>query len=304
MHTSFLHAALRFTLLASLTLAVGVARAEITIIGSGALEPFLKQWVQLSKSKTGTDVSISTPGTSVAPKSLVQGKADIGAMNREMTNDEAEAFIRAYGHYPTAIVVAIEAVAIYAHPDNPVSGLDIAQLDAIYSSSHGCGWNEEIKTWGQLGAAGPWEKQPIVLLGHDKKSAVRDFFSKTVICRDDFKAGIEELSHEALLAKVAQNKYALGYGRFQEDSKLKIIPLKKGDGSFVPLTTENINNRSYRLQHNLYLYINKPKNKPVNPAVLEFLKVGLSPMGQVAVKDAGYLSLSPELIQRQLNKLR
>lgn len=295
---------LRFILFACLALATQAASAEITVIGSSTLGPFLKEWAQLMKAKTGTDVNISTPGTSVAPKALVQDKADLGAMNREMTNDEAETFIRTHGYYPTAIAVAIEAVAVYAHPENPIAGLDYAQLDAIYSNGHGCGWGEEIKSWAQAGVSGPWGKQAIVLLGHDKKSAIRDFFNKAVICRGDFKTDIEELSPEALLAKVAENKYALGYGSYAEDSKLKIIPIKKGGSDFVPLTKDNIYNRSYRLQHYLYLYINKPKNKSLNPAVQDFLKIGLSPQGQDAVKDAGYLPLSPDLVQRQLNKLR
>jgi len=81
------------------------------------------------------------------------------------------------------------------------------------------------------------------------------------------------------------------------------VPIKKGEGSYVPLTLQNIYNRSYRLQHYLYLYVNKPKDKPISPAVLEFLKTGLAQQGQAFVTDAGYIPLSEELIQRQLGKL-
>jgi phosphate transport system substrate-binding protein len=276
------------------------AMAGITSIGSNSLEPFLKQWA----AKAGGEVDISSPGTSSAPKALISGKADLAAMNREMTNDESEAFIRVHGYHPTGIAVAIEAVALYVHPDNPIKGLEYKQLDGIFSSSHGCGWNENIAKWGQLGLSAPWDQQPIVLLGLDKKSAVRDFFNKSVLCRDDFKPEIEELSHEQLLAKVAQNKNALGYSRYQPDSKLKMVPLKKGADEFVALTPANLHNKSYRLQHFLYLYINKPHGKPVPAAVADFLRVGLSREGQAAVEDAGYVPLSDELIRRQLNKLK
>jgi phosphate transport system substrate-binding protein len=293
------------TALLGLPVVTSSAMAEVTVIGSSTLEPFLKQWAQTHQVKSpGVAVNISSPGTSVAPKALVQGKADLAAMNREMTNDESEAFIRAHGHYPTGIVVAIEAVALYAHPDNPVKGMDIKQVDAIFSASHGCGWNEDIKRWGQLELTAPWDKQAIVLLGHDKKSAVRDFFNRTVLCRDDFIDNIEELSHDQILAKVAQTKNALAYSRYQPDTKLKLVALKKGAGPFVELTPANIYNKSYRLQHFMYLYVNKPSGKPVPAEVADFLKTGLSKEGQEAVAATGYLPLSDDLIQRQLTKLK
>jgi phosphate transport system substrate-binding protein len=279
--------------------------ASITVVGSNTLEPFMRQWAEMMKEKSpATEVSISSPGTSVAPKALVQDAADLAAMNREMTNDELEAFIRAHGYYPTAIAVAIEAVALYVNPANPLNGIDYAQLDAIYSNSHGCGWREDIKNWGQLGLNEDWAKAPIKLLGHNNKSAVRDFFNKSVMCRDDFKTIMQELSHADLLEMVGQDRFALGYGRYQAGTKLKILPIKKGGGDYVPLTLENVYNRSYRLQHYMYLYVNKPKDKSISPAVLEFLKVGLSKQGQAYVSDAGYIPLSDELVQRQMNKLR
>ncbi|MDP2961847.1 MAG: substrate-binding domain-containing protein [Sulfurimicrobium sp.] len=287
------------------TVVAPLSMAGVTIVGSSTLEPFLKQWAQVHQSTAPTvEINISSPGTSVAPKALISGKADLAAMNREMTHDESEAFIRTHGHYPIGIAVAIEAVALYVHPDNPVKGMDIKQVDAIYSSSHGCGWNEDVKHWGKLGLPAPWDKQAIMLLGHDKKSAIRDFFNKSVLCRDDFVSEVEELKHEQILAKVAQTKNALGYSRYQPDTKLRLVPLKKGSGDYVELTPANIYNRSYRLQHFMYLYVNKPTGKPIPAAIVDFLKTGLSKDGQAAVAAAGYLPLSDELIQRQLSKLK
>lgn len=296
---------LTLTVLLGSTAVAPFSLAGVTIVGSSTLEPFLKQWAQAYQARTpSAEINISSPGTSVAPKALISGKADLAAMNREMTNDETEAFIRAHGHYPIGIAVAIEAVALYAHPENPVKGLDIKQVDAIFSAGHGCGWSEDIRQWGQLGLPAPWDKQAIVLLGHDKKSAVRDFFNKSVLCRDDFASAVEELKHDELLAKVAENRNALGYGRYQPDTKLKIVPLKKGAGDYVSLTPDNIYNRSYRLQHFMYLYVNKSSGKAVPAEIADFLRAGLSRDGQAAVVAAGYLPLSDELVQRQLSKLK
>ncbi|MFA5241439.1 MAG: PstS family phosphate ABC transporter substrate-binding protein [Sulfuricella sp.] len=296
---------LTLTVLLGSTAVAPFSMASVTIVGSSTLEPFLKQWTQAYQARSpAAEINISSPGTSVAPKALISGKADLAAMNREMTNDETEAFIRVHGHYPIGIAVAIEAVALYAHPDNPIKGLDVKQVDAIYSAGHGCGWSEDIRQWGQLGLPSPWDKQTIVRLGHDKKSAVRDFFNKSVLCRDDFATEVEELKHDELLAKVAETRNALGYGRYQPGTKLKIVPLKKGAGDYVALTPDNIYNRSYKLQHFMYLYVNKSSGKPVPAEIADFLRTGLSRDGQAAVVAAGYLPLSDELIQRQLSKLK
>lgn len=279
--------------------------ATIKVVGSNTLEPFLRVWAELAK-QAGQDaeVAISTPGTSVAPQALSADKADLAAMNREMTNEELEAFLRSHGYYPTAIAVAIEAVAIYANPANPVSAISYSQLDALYSRNHGCGAWEPVRTWGQLGAGGAWKNTPIEPLNYGIKSAVRDYLNREVMCRDDFKKDVPELSQTAVLEKLASDKSALGYGRYIPNSGLKVLAIRKGKEQAVPLTVENIYTRKYRLQHYLYLYVNKPQDKPVPPAILDFLRIGLSKAGQQAVQNAGYIPLSSELVQRQTNKLK
>lgn len=280
------------------------AHAEtVRVVGSNTLEPFLQEWAWALSKTSALEVEIRSPGTSVAPRALAQDQADIAAMNREMTSHELEGFVRTHGYYPTAIAVAVEAVAIYAHPDNPLNGLEYSQLDALYSQNHGCGWKETISRWGQLGVAGPWKDQRIRLLGQDQKSPVQDFFRKSVICRDDFRADLEILSEEKMLEVIASDRNALGYARYQPGSRLKAIPIKRGD-AWIPLTEPRVYDKQYRLQHFLYLYLNKPKGQPVAPAVQSFIRYGLSAQGQQLVREAGFLPLSDEWIQRQLAKLK
>lgn len=289
--------------LAALLFTTGYAgAASINVVGSNTLEPFMKQWAAALAGKV--DVNISSPGTSVGPKALVQGRADIAAMNREMSNDETETFMRQFGYYPTGILVAIEPVAIYANPANPLPGLDYTQLDAIFAADHGCNWQDRISKWGQLGLEGEWKNSTITLYGHNTKSPVRDFVSKALLCRDNVKDDMKEMRHDEMMAALASNKFGLGFSRYDPTSKLKVLPIKKGGNTYTPLTVENVQNRSYRLQHYLYLYVNKPKNGSINSAVLEFLKNGLSANGQAAVSAAGYVPLPADLIQRQLSKIQ
>lgn len=293
-------------LVLGLCLAQGVQAAnEIKIVGSRTLEPFLQAWVEAYKKKApNVGVTIATPGTSVAPKALLEGRADLGAMNREMTHEETENFVRVHGHYPTFVTVAIEAVGVYAHPENPIQGLTFPQLESIYAADRGCGTPDRAESWGALGIGGAWKDQRIVAFGQDDKSPIADFVKRSVLCRGNFAENIVATTHENIVNEVSKNKFALAYSNFPAKGPLKAVALKKGQGSFVAPSVQSVRDGSYKLQHFMYLYFTRPQGKSLDPRLTEFIKTGLSPEGQAHVEKAGYISLSSELIKRQLNKLQ
>ena len=149
--------------------------AEIRIVGSKALEPILVKWAE---SVPDIAVKISTPGTSVAPKALMQGKADIAAMNREMVYEETEKFVRVAGYYPAFVVIAIEAIGIYTHPENPITGVSYADIQKIFSATGGCLKDSHATTWSELKVGGAWASQPIAAWGQDAKSPASDFIKR------------------------------------------------------------------------------------------------------------------------------
>ena len=46
---------------------------------------------------------------------------------------EVDAFEKQYGYKPTQIGTSIDMLAVYVNKDNPVKGLSLAQVDAIFS---------------------------------------------------------------------------------------------------------------------------------------------------------------------------
>lgn len=281
------------------------AANEIKIVGSRTLEPFLQAWVEAYKKKApAVEVTIATPGTSVAPKALLEGRAHLGAMNREMTHEETENFVRVHGFYPTFVAVAIEAVGVYAHPENPIQGLTFPQLESVYAANRGCGTADRAVSWGALGIGGPWKDQRITMYGQDDKSPIADFVKRSVLCRGDFAENVVATTHENIVTEVAKNKYALAYSNFPAKGGMKAIALKKGQGNFVAPTVQTIRDGSYKLQHFMYLYFTRPQGKGLDPKLAEFIRTGLSREGQAQVESAGYISLSDDLIKRQLSKLQ
>lgn len=280
------------------------ASGEINIVGSRTLEPFLQAWAaEYKKRSPAIEVSIATPGTSVAPKALREGRAHLAAMNREMTHEEVENFVRLHGFYPTFVAVAIEAVGIYVHPQNPIKGLSYRQLESIYAAQRGCGKAERVATWGELGVGGEWKSQRIANIGQDNKSPITDFVHRSVLCRDQFGTHMTVLDEENLVNEVSRNKYAVAYTSFPAKGGLKPVALQKGQGAFVSPTVQTVRDGSYRLQHFMYLYFARPQGKRLDPKLAEFIRIGLSREGQAQVENAGYISLSDDLIKRQLGKL-
>ena len=47
--------------------------------------------------------------------------ANVTPVSRELRDSEIEAFETRYGYRPTAVPVALDALAIYVHKDNPIS---------------------------------------------------------------------------------------------------------------------------------------------------------------------------------------
>src|SRR3546814_9732014 len=91
-------------------------------------------------------------------------------MSRPMKDNEIQAFEEKYGYKPTAVPVAIDALAVFVHKDNPIKSLDIGQVDAIFSSTRLCGGEKDIKTWGDPGMTGEWAAKPIQLFGRNSVS--------------------------------------------------------------------------------------------------------------------------------------
>jgi len=121
---------------------------NVNSIGSDTLNNLMTLWAEgFRKQYPNVKIQIEGKGSSTAPPALIEGTAQLGPMSRMMKNTEIDAFERKFRYKPTAIPVAIDALAVYVNKDNPVKGLTIAQVDAIFSKSRRGGHNENIQLW-------------------------------------------------------------------------------------------------------------------------------------------------------------
>ncbi len=280
---------------------------NLSSVGSDTLANLMTLWAEEYKRfYPNVNIQIQAAGSSTAPPALTEGTANLGPMSRKMKGKEIQSFEKRYGYKPHAIPVAIDALAVYVHKDNPVEGLSIADVDAIFSSTRKCRGKEDITSWGQLGLTGAWKKRKIQLYGRNSVSGTYGYFKKKGLCKGDFKNSVNEQPGSAsVVQSVSSSINGIGYsGIGYKTSSVKAVPLAKKPGKpFVAATPEMAVAGKYPLSRFLYVYVNKHPNRPLQPMEKEFFKMVLSKTGQEVVVKDGYIPLPAKVVERELAKL-
>jgi phosphate transport system substrate-binding protein len=227
-------------------------------------------------------------------------------MSRKMKGNEVEAFERKYGYKPLPIRVAIDALAIYVNKDNPIEGITIPQVDAIFSATRKCGYPKDITTWGDLGLGGKWTNRSIQLFGRNSVSGTYGYFKEKALCEGDFKNAVNEQPGSASVVQgINKSLNGIGYsGIGYQTSGVRAVPLATEAGApYVEATSANAVAGKYPLARFLYIYINKHPNKPLPPLEREFIKMVLSKAGQRETIKDGYIPLPARIADQDLAKL-
>ena len=292
--------------LPSYTKTSGVS-GNLSSVGSDSLANLMTLWAEeFKKEYPNVNIQIQAAGSSTAPPALTEGTASMGPMSRAMKDAEIQAFEEKYGYKPTAVPVAIDALAVFVHKDNPIKSLDMAQVDAIFSSTRLCGGASDIKTWGDLGMTGEWAAKPIQLFGRNSVSGTYGYFKEEALCKGDYKPNVNEQPGSAsVVQSISSSLNGVGYsGIGYKTASVKTVPLaKKGSTEFIEDSEENALNGKYPLSRFLYVYVNKAPNKPLNPLEAEFIKLVLSKQGQEVVVKDGYIPLPAKVAAKALADL-
>jgi phosphate transport system substrate-binding protein len=281
---------------------------NVNSIGSDTLNNLMTLWAEdFKKSYPNVNIQIQGAGSSTAPPALTEGTANFGPMSRAMKAEEIQAFEAKHGYKPTAVPVAIDVLAVYVNKDNPIKGLSLQQLDAIFSATRKCGAPKDLVRWGELGLTGAWANRDFTLYSRNAVSGTYGYFKDEALCKGDFKAGINEQPGSASVVQgVSESINGIGYsGIGYITSGVKAIPLAKKDGQpFVTAEASHALDGSYPLARVLYVYINKHPNRPLDAMQLEFLKMVLSKQGQETVVRDGYIPLPATMATKALAELQ
>ena len=280
---------------------------NLSSVGSDTLANLMTLWAEAYKKEyPSVNIQIQAAGSSTAPPALTEGTANLGPMSRKMKDGELSAFEQKHGYKPTAIPVAVDALAVFVHKDNPIKGLTMAQVDAIFSVTRLCGAKADAKTWADVGVTGDLANKPIQLFGRNSVSGTYGYFKEEALCKGDFKANVNEQPGSAsVVSSISSSLNGIGYsGIGYKTSSVRTVPLAKKDGGeFVEDNETNALNGTYPLSRFLYIYVNKAPNKPLAPLEAEFVKLVLSRQGQEVVMKDGYIPLPSRVVSKALADL-
>jgi len=296
---------------------------SIRIVGAQGMDVAFKNLnARFVQAHPGVKFAMDLKSAATAIGGLYTGVSAFAPIVREFWVSETGAFRMVFGYEPTAIKIAHGAfatiskanpIAIFVNRRNPIDKLTTEQVARIFSSGGGKG---DITHWGQVGASGAWAGHRIHPIGPSATNGniqgVAVFMKQSHFDDRPFAADYEEVLNTAsVYARVNEETSAIGFASFdglhgKNLADIKVLAIADRDGGYYSnASQEDIVARKYPYTRDIYIYVNRAPDKPLDPFVREYLRLVLSKDGQQALgdPDAGFLPLDAGEAAAELAKL-
>lgn len=286
----------------------GAVSGSLKSIGSDTMNNEMALWAEGFRAfHPNVKIEVEGKGSSTAPPALIAGTANFGPMSRPMKGEEIDQFEKTFGYKPTQLRTSIDMLAVYVHKDNPIKGLTMQQVDAIFSKTLKGGYGKQIATWGDLGLTGEWKDKPISLYGRNSASGTYGYFKEHALFKGDFRDEVKEQpGSSSVVQGIASDKYGIGYsGIGYKTSDVRAVPLAAEAGSteYVTAEPENAYSGEFPLSRFLYLVVNYKPGSQLDDLRREFVSFVFSREGQEVVVKDGYLPVPATVAREELKSV-
>lgn len=289
---------------------VQAVETQIESIGADSMTDVWEEWKAGFKAiQPRAQFKVTQTLSTTAIKALMENTVPMIHLARELTMEEHQAFQKKFGYAPTKLVVCYDAFIVFVNAANPIRDIGMDQLDAAYSTTHLAGYKTDspVDTWGDLGVRGDYSKRPIHLYMRAEGTASRSAIRDLVLLKGKYKSTVtDEVDWPSIAEAVMTDASGLGIATLSNwlsrNKTLAVTPLQAKDP--VPPTQENVVSGKYPLARTYYFYVNRVPDKPLAPALSEFLQYVLSFQGQTAVAQASLYPLPAEISQLYRKRLR
>ena len=270
--------------------------ATLTSVGSDTLGNLMLDWMRAYRAAhPELRIQLQTPGSAGAPLALASGAADLGPMSRAMSDVEETVYRERRGQAPGRVRIALDAIAVFVHPDNPLVAIDRQHLDAIWSQDLRCGATHPVERWADLDVDdAQLAARPLLRTGRNTASGTFEFFRDNALCGGTYRRDVVQFPGAgAVVAAVAAQPHAIGSAGFGNVNGLvKVLAVAASpDTPAVAPTPQTVASGRYPLARPLYLYFNRGANGKAQGATADFLRFVLSDEAQALVARQGFVTL-------------
>ncbi|MGL4735965.1 MAG: phosphate ABC transporter substrate-binding protein [Cellulosilyticaceae bacterium] len=251
------------------------AASVITFAGSSTLAPVVsKLGEDFSAKHPDVTFQVSSGGSGQGVQAVIDQTANFGMVARSVKDDE-KVKIQSLETFN----IGIDALTIAVNPENPLLTLkDNLTKDEIMSLFSG-----QYAKWSDFDASLPAEE--IVVVTRDIGGGAHEVFQSKIMGDTEVKAdAIQAPSMGALVEKIIENPYAIGYASFgvaqQNEGKITTLQV---DG--IAPTAQNILTGSYMIQRPLILI----KSGSLSASEQSFMDYVLSDEGATTIETLGFI---------------
>lgn len=175
--------------------------------GSDTLVNVAQAWAETYKGvDANVAIAVTGGGSGTGISAMINGTVDIANSSRAMKAKELDA-AKANGVDPKEHIVGYDALAVFLHPENPITELSIDQLKAIY------GEGGATNKWSDLGITIPGcPSDEIVRVSRQNNSGTYAYFKKAVLGKGEYKLGSRDMhGSKDVVDLVEKTPCAIGY---------------------------------------------------------------------------------------------
>ncbi len=253
----------------------------ITIKGSDTMVHLVSNWAEeFMKSHQDIEIAVTGGGSGTGIAALINGTTEVCASSREMKEKEKQQ-AKGKGVEVKEVVVARDGIAVVVNPKNPVSSLDMGQLEQIFTGV--------TTRWNQVGGG----NEEILVFSWESSSGTYVFFQEHVLKNKDYTPKAKLMAAtSAIIESVSADKGSIGYVglgyAMAAGAKVKVVAVKADANlpAVIP-SDDTVTSGRYSIARPLYLYVSTKASE----SVTAFVNFCLSDAGQAIVKEAGYVTV-------------
>jgi phosphate transport system substrate-binding protein len=287
-----------------------IDEGSLNISGSSTVEPITSLVAEkFQTANPGVTVAVEGPGTSDGFELFCNGETDINDASRPIEEEEVAA-CEENGVTPIELEIALDALSVIGHPNNPVTCMNFGDLYALFGpESEGfASWSDADALAREVDGTDSFPDLPLTIVAPGDESGTYGSFIDIVIgdlaeerkadeaLRADYQSSADD---NVIIENAAGTEGGLGFVGFafaeNAADTIKEFEVDGGDGCVAP-SAEAVIDGSYPLARSLYIYVSAEKLAD-NPALKPFVDFYLSDEGLASVSEVQYIDLPSDRVE-------